>query len=163
MRSPSFSGAMGFAALSPTLFTSASSALGANMARSVKRLRSVVHSTAHHAESFLSYVHPHLGEVCLALHLKQITLDLLTGTFYPVPIEIPRPLELSAKRLCERFAEIMAAEGLAVPWLTRATAEFFFSQATYPDACLVVATTQEGRSIEANVSMGRKRKVTSRA
>jgi hypothetical protein len=127
--------------------------------RSIKRLRSAVHSTAHHAESGLSYIHPHLGKLCASINRDEIGLNLLTGTLVPPPFRIPREVKLSTQALCKRFEGILRSEHLDSTWLSEAAAEFLFRGTTWPYGCIVKVKTVDGREVEAAVRNGRKGKI----
>ena len=124
--------------------------------RSIKRLRSAVHSTAHHAESALSYVHPHLGELCASMGQNEIVLNLLNGTLHPMPSAIPQTVTLSTQALCQRFKEILRSEHLDSTWLSEAEADFLFRGTTWPPGCIVKVKTVDGREIETAVRHGQK-------
>lgn len=118
-----------------------------------------MHSTAHHAESALSYLHPHLGQLCASIDRNQIGLDLLTGALAPAPSRIPRTVKLSAQALCQRFGDILRSEHIDDSWLSEAVAEFVFYGATWPDGCIVKVKTVDGREVEAAVRHGQKGKI----
>lgn len=125
--------------------------------RSIKRLRSVVHSTAHHAESALSYLHPHLGELCASLEWDEIVLNLLNGAHAPAPSKTPRPVLLSTQALCQRFEDIIRSECIDKTWLSNATATFLFRGSTWPVGCIVKVKTVDGREVETAVCNGQKK------
>lgn len=75
-----------------------------------KRLRSVVHSLAHHAASSLSYLHPHLGHATEKAGRSEVEVDLLGNTVVPEGLKHTKPMELSLSALRERFAQMLASE-----------------------------------------------------
>ena len=94
--------------------------------RSTKRLRSVVHSIAHHAMSGLCFVHPHLGQVRMSLGAERVSVDLLRSTTEPSHLPMPREVELSTRALGETFCGLLKAEALDIGDVTAAIATFFF-------------------------------------
>jgi hypothetical protein len=52
--------------------------------------KALAYSMAHHSQSYLSYLHPHLGEACEAAGVGEITLDLLDGPILPNHMLFPR-------------------------------------------------------------------------
>jgi hypothetical protein len=115
----------------------------------MKRLRSVVHSIAHHAISGLCYVHPHLGQARKRLGVKDASVDLLRPEISLVIDPIPREIALSTEALRERFAALIAGERLNIAEIKSAEAVFVYrGTCTWPDACYVQVETIEGKRIE---------------
>ena len=94
---------------------------------SIKRLRSVIQSTAHHAVSGLCYIHPHLGEECKKEGLKKITLNLLKPEFTPKLTSVTNELELSTNALREKFRELLLVENIQVSDIENAIIVFDFN------------------------------------
>jgi hypothetical protein len=93
--------------------------------RSTKRLRSVVHSTAHHAMSGVCYVHPHLGEARKRVGAKRVSVDLLQSIIAPALDPLPREIELSTNALRERFSELWPVSlSASATWLSRSPHSF---------------------------------------
>lgn len=128
----------------------------------MKRLRSVVHSVGHHAESGLSFVHPHLGELCKSLAIPSAQIDLLTGSVLLEGVSLPEPVTLSASALSQTFRKLLAKEGVEAAFLDSATIEFDFRGLRYSRACLVTCVTEDGRTLQDAVSMGGRAKVVGR-
>jgi len=124
--------------------------------RSIKRLRSVVHSVAHHAESGLCFVHPHLGKFHNDAQCDDLRLDLLDGGVIPIGLNIPEPLSLAIKALSERFRAILESEKIESDWIDEAIVQFIFHSDVYPRGCVVTVTTSDGRRIETGVALGKK-------
>jgi hypothetical protein len=117
--------------------------------RSTKRLRSVVHSIAHHAMSGLCYVHPHLGQARKLLGVERISVDLLHSTVESLPKPLPRAIELSTDALSEKFFDLLASESLSRSDVVSAIATFFYKgDCTWPEACLVRIQTTSGAESE---------------
>jgi hypothetical protein len=117
--------------------------------RSTKRLRSVVHSIAHHAISGLCNVHPHLGQARKRLGVKEVAVNLLGPAISLALDPMPRQIALSTAALRERFAALVAVERLNPEDIRTAVATFVYRGAcTWPDACYVLIETNEGKRIE---------------
>jgi hypothetical protein len=70
---------------------------------SIKRLRGVAHNLAHHAQSGLSYLHPHLAEACKKAAIQSVSFDLLPESPYPSELASCEPLRLALVELREWF------------------------------------------------------------
>lgn len=116
-----------------------------------RRLKSVVHSTAHHAMSGLCYVHPHLGAVCKELGINSVQVGLPEASFDPDLGNIPEELLLSTNALCEKFVEILTSDGISLNDVQEASATFQFLQTAWPVGCCVSARNAKGVIIEASV------------
>jgi hypothetical protein len=116
---------------------------------STKRLRSVVHSIAHHAMSGLCCVHPYLGQARKALGVERISVDLLRSTIEPALNPLPSKIEVSTDALRERFVALLSSESLDAGDLASAVATFVYKgDRTWPDACLVQVQTTAGIKVE---------------
>jgi hypothetical protein len=124
---------------------------------STKRLRSVAQSTGHHAVSGLCYVHPHLGEMCKAMGLTLADIDLLAGKVVLDRVGLPRPLELGASALGEKFIEILDSENIARATLSSARIQFQFRGSRWPVSCYIRLETTEGKIVEDAVSQDGRR------
>ena len=118
-----------------------------------KRLRSAIHSTAHHAVSGLCYVHPHLGELCKDAGINTATIDLLSGRVAVLNIEIATPLEFASQALSEKFEEILSLEKIERSSLQSARIEFQFRGSRWPRSCYIRVVTAEGREFQDAVGM----------
>ena len=114
----------------------------------IKRLRSVVHSAAHHAVSGLCYVHPHLGAECRKYSYNQICVDLINLSFEPKIEVISTEISLSVSALRETFFELLASENIEDSAITGVEATFFFQRSTWPHACVVRVTINESQVVE---------------
>ena len=97
---------------------------------SSKLLNGVAHDIAHHALSGLSYLHPHLTQVCKRASRASVTLDLLRES--PLPADLPdyEPLRLAAQSLHRTFIGILESVGFTVADVTAARLRLHVS----PDA-----------------------------
>lgn len=117
----------------------------------IKRLRSVIQSTAHHAVSGLCYVHPHLGEECQKLGIKEISVNLVTPGFNPALLPVTNELELSTNALREKLSELLAAENIPPSGIKSAHATFGFLPDRWPISCYINIVTTEGKKAEVTV------------
>jgi hypothetical protein len=81
---------------------------------SSKLLNGVAYDIAHHALSGLSYLHPHVTQVCRKAKITEVTLDLLNES--PLPANVPdyEPLRLASQALHRRFLNILKSVGFAL-------------------------------------------------
>ena len=117
----------------------------------IKRLRSVIQSTAHHAMSGLCNIHPHLGKVCKSIGVVKISVNLLEPGFEPSLVKISNELRLSTNALREKFSTLLKAEKNNVENLRKAYALFSFYQDSWPSSCYIEIYTQEGKRLEVAV------------
>ena len=118
---------------------------------SIKRLRSVIQSTAHHAVSGLCYVHPHLGEKCKEIGIKSIGVNLVKPGFNAELPSITKELELSTNALREKFKELLAVENIQASDIKGAYATFSFLRGRWPTNCYIEVITTEGKKTEVAV------------
>lgn len=114
---------------------------------SIKRLRSVIQSTAHHAVSGLCYVHPHLGEACKELGIKDMTLNLLKPEITPRIQNITKEIELSTEALRQKFKELLEVEHISTSDIENAFTIFNFNQGRWPSSCYIEVTTKEAKKV----------------
>ncbi len=118
---------------------------------SIKRLRSVIQSTAHHAASGLCYVHPHLGEKCKELGIRSIGVNLLKPGFDAELPSITKELELSTNALREKFHELLVVEKIPASEIQSGYATFNFIRGSWPISCHIEVVTIEGKKEEVAV------------
>lgn len=76
---------------------------------SLKQLQGVAHNIAHHSQSSLSWLHPHLGQACDHAGVTAADLELLAAQPYPSGLPthelLPRlkPLEMVLQALQAKF------------------------------------------------------------
>jgi hypothetical protein len=125
-----------------------------------KRLRSVIHSTAHHGVSGLSFLHPHAGEACRNAGIHTIAVDLLKPGFIPPISNTTKELKLSSEALRNKFANLLCAEGIEPSTIVQGFAQFAFHNDIWPSTCYVQVVTTEGKMLEVAVdSIGSKTEV----
>ena len=113
-----------------------------------KRLRSIVQSIGHHGVSGLCSVHPDLGDACKRASVSAAEVDLITGEVLTQAIDCTESALRASKVLGQRFAEILAAEGMEYCELSRAFIRFQFENARWPSACYVRCETVSGTVAE---------------
>ncbi len=114
----------------------------------IKRLRSVVHCTGHHAISGLSFVHPHLGEACKDNKISSVSVNLLKEEFIPKLRSISKELNLSTTALRKTFIEFLNKENISNNEIVKAYILFNFINDIWPSSCYLEVTTIENRTIE---------------
>ena len=95
-----------------------------------KLLNGVAHDIMDHAMSGLSYLHPHLTQICRSARITDITLDLMRES--PLPTTIPeyKPLVLASQTLHRTFVKILSKMGFTLADLSSASLTFHIT----PDA-----------------------------
>jgi hypothetical protein len=78
---------------------------------SLKDLQGVAHDVAHHAQSSLACLYPHLGRACQEAGLRNASVSLLQDDPYPSTLVRHEPLALAIGSLRRRFFEILASYG----------------------------------------------------
>ena len=79
-----------------------------------KRLfNGVAHDLAHHAQSGLSYMHPHVTRDCRAHSMRQVSADLLSPAPWPAGFKPSKPLRVATDALRETLARLISQQGLA--------------------------------------------------
>lgn len=122
---------------------------------STKRLRSVVHSIAHHGVSGLCHLHPHLGEACQGANLQTYELSLLSTSERSEFENSIKEIYLSTEALREQFLTIVDSENQSLDDLAEASITFRFLRGRWPSGCYVVVKTRVGHKIDVEVdSMG---------
>jgi len=118
---------------------------------SLKSLQAAAHDIGHHAQSGLSYIHPHLGQACRQAGVDQARVDLLTDAPYPAGLPDHQPLALALLNLRRRFLDILARYQLAPDDVTGVEMQFAFKHDRHDDSlCAVrtVITDRTGRTYE---------------
>jgi hypothetical protein len=103
---------------------------------SAKKLNNMAHNIAHHAQSSLSYLHPHLGEACRALGITNVTLNLLK-TPYPKGFPVSEPLSMSTNQIQNKFLKMIAESESSIEEIDSAVLHFQFSPWIRDDYCVV--------------------------
>ncbi|WP_394165525.1 hypothetical protein [Neptunomonas phycophila] len=116
-----------------------------------KRLKSVVQSSAHHAVSALSFVHPHLGQACEEAGLDSIEICLSDVEPCPIRFLNIEPLRLALNILKETFYGLVVTEGFEPKDIKSAKMVFEFKHGQLDHYCSVctvslVSTTKTYQS-----------------
>ena len=106
-----------------------------------KRLKSVVQSSAHHAVSALSFVHPHLGQACEEAGLDSIDIYLSDTEPCPERFLQIEPLRLALNTLKETFYGLVATEGFEHKDIESAKMVFEFEHGQLDHYCSVCTAT----------------------
>lgn len=89
--------------------------------------KSLAQNIAHHSDSYLSYLHPSLGEACKAAGTETITLELLGGPILPSNVPTSKELENAIPAWRDRFKEMADKQGLDISQLQKASVKFDYS------------------------------------
>lgn len=121
---------------------------------SLKQLKGVAHDIAHHAQSGLSFVHPHLGQACRAAGVTSAWLDLLEERPYPEGLPVLRPLELALGALRDKFVQMAGSKGIPPSEVEAVRLEFTFPPSDDNYSCSVGAsiTDRGGKSYQRQVT-----------
>jgi hypothetical protein len=79
--------------------------------RSYKHLSGLAHDIAHHAQSGLSYLHPHLGKACAVAGIESVEVDLTSWLPYPRGVPFRLPLFRALGALRRTFVRLMKGNG----------------------------------------------------
>lgn len=111
----------------------------------------MIQSTAHHAVSGLCYVHPHLGEACKELGIKDISINLLEPEINPRLQNVTKEIELSTDALRQKFKELLEVEHISTFEIENAFTTFNFNQGRWPSSCYIEVTTKECKKVDVAV------------
>ena len=114
---------------------------------SLKTLQGVAHNLCHHAQSGLSWLHPHLGRACRAAGVSTAGLDFLDERPYPPGLPPSEPLGKALSSLGCRFWEMVEHQGLSRESVQSVRLEFTFRDLSSDYDCSVSAwvTSSRGR------------------
>ena len=94
---------------------------------SIHHLNGIAHDIAHHAQSSLSCLHPHLANLCRILGMTEVTLDLLSSAPFGSNTIVAEPLQRSAAAVQAKFRERVDGKGLHLSTVSEARLTFGFS------------------------------------
>ena len=117
-----------------------------------KHLRGVAHDLAHHAQSALGWLHPHVARACRSVGALETTFDLLAPD--PYPVELPRlePLRLALADLRVWFLDLLTRLGYAEDTVRAALVTIQLHQGDdYKSAVRATITSHAGRVYAARV------------
>jgi hypothetical protein len=117
-----------------------------------RRFRGVAQSIGHHAQSGVSFIHPHLWHACQQAGTREAAVELLTDPLYPVGLPHSEALAKSLPRVREKLFATIAKHGLSHRELASARLQFTFAE---DGLCEVraVLRTRVGRTYEKTVPM----------
>ncbi len=123
---------------------------------SLKLLAGAAHDLAHHVQSGVGYVIPHLTKVCRASNVAFAEVELLTEKPYPVGLPRLRPLKTALCSLQQKFWEILEHTGIARAEVKSVRLKFDIA-ASSPDgySCPVTAviTAQNGKVFQQHLDI----------
>ena len=106
---------------------------------SLKPLKGVAYDIAHHAQSGLSYLHPHMGQMCREAGITEVTIDLMAKDSYPSDLKEYKPLKLAIGALKEKFASILSKREMSLDFIKELRLKFVFYTADN-SLCIVEST-----------------------
>jgi hypothetical protein len=112
-----------------------------------KRLNGITRDIAHHAASGLSFLHPHIVQLCRAVGLSEIMLDLTSASPLPADVTAEKPCVLSTQALHRTFTELLSKLGFTLSDVQSATLTFRASAAStdgYSVPCVADLVTVHG-------------------
>ena len=89
-------------------------------------MNGVTHDIAHHAQSGLSWLYPHLGEACRDAGVLVTSVDLVEAEPYPRGLHHKQPLALAFVAMRQTLAAMLQKHGFDFNDLTSARLEFTF-------------------------------------
>ncbi len=93
---------------------------------SQKPLKGVAYDIAHHAQSGLSYLHPHMGELCKEKGISEATINLMANNSYPEELREYKPLKLAIETLKSKFLSILDKRDMKLDFVHELTLKFLF-------------------------------------
>jgi hypothetical protein len=89
-------------------------------------LNGVAHDIAHHAQSGLSWLYPHLGNACRQAGVLTASVELMEQEPYPPSLPMSEPLALALSALRQTLVTMLKKHGFELGDLTSARLEFTF-------------------------------------
>ena len=93
---------------------------------SQKPLKGVAYDIAHHAQSGLSYLHPHMGELCKEIGVTEAVIDLMADNSYPKDLRVYKPLKLAIGALKDKFHSILIKREMKLEFVNVLKLKFVF-------------------------------------
>ncbi len=112
---------------------------------SLKPLNGIAHDIAHHAQSGLSWLHPHIGEMCRKAGVNKAIVEVAVANPYPLGMERYIPLELGLQSLHKKFLEMLQTHSLSLADVASLQLEFKFAPDRTDDFTCSVKSTLVGR------------------
>lgn len=92
----------------------------------VKELLGVAHDLAHHSQSGLSFLHPHLARVCRQAGVHEAEFDLCASAAYPRDLPMFEPLHFAIASLQAWLSDLLVRLGHDRATLRSAVLRFQF-------------------------------------
>jgi hypothetical protein len=89
-------------------------------------LNGVTHDIAHHAQSSLSWLYPHLSDACRDAGVLTTSVELVDTRPYPPGLQHKQPLALALVSMRQTLAVILEKHGFDFADLTSARLDFTF-------------------------------------
>lgn len=114
---------------------------------SIKLLSGVAHDIAHHSQSSLSGLHPHLAQACRSVGVNRIVLEILSEQLYPASLPKLKPLETALSNLQEKFWKMIDLKNISRECIVSAQLVFIFpwSHDDYFCSVRAIVTTSVGK------------------
>jgi hypothetical protein len=118
----------------------------------MKELKGTAHNLAHHSQSSLSWLHPHLAQTCKKAGKDAVCFDLLPTNPYPPGLEKFEPLALALDSLRNWFFAQLERLGHDQSKLDHVVLTFKFRGVDgYNSAVAVTITTKAGKDYSGGV------------
>jgi len=121
---------------------------------SLKLLNGVAHDIAHHAQSGLSWLHPHIGQACRIAGATAAEVELLDEAPYPTDLPRLEPLVLALQGLQGKLFAILDSHRLDHAAVQSVRIQFVFKPNCLDDYLWAVVsriTSSTGRVFEKRV------------
>jgi hypothetical protein len=117
-----------------------------------KVFRGIAHDLAHHAQSGLGWVHPHLAQACRQAGVSRVQLELLVPSPYPSGLPRLGPLEKALGALKAWFEDLVARLGHDINQIASTILEFSFREGEdYNSAVKAAISMNNGKKYAAEV------------
>ena len=119
-----------------------------------RELLGIAHNIAHHAQSGLSWLHPHLAEACRFALVDAAEVELLDPQPYPLALPRRKPLEGALQDLQTRFWGMLELQGISRDSVQSVRLKFLLSPSrtdNYSCAVTAVITASNGKIFQKHV------------
>ncbi len=117
----------------------------------------MAYSTAQHAVSGLSWLHPRLGEECITQGVSLVCFNLITSEICSEQYRASLPTSGAVRGLSRKFEAIAKSEGFQLSEFQTAEIGFNYAEAAWPRSCVVRIVGRANREVLAKVDwLGRK-------
>lgn len=97
---------------------------------------------------------PHIGEACLGIREREITLNLITLHLTPNVWNITKELSLSSESLQRTFIELLSKQSIAATDIEEAYIKFFFYEQNWPTGAYIYVKAKGAEVEHAVDSLG---------